>query len=126
MISASTTNVVALFALTPKLVTAITPLWAVAGSVAVICVAEFTTKDAIAVPESVTAVAPVKLVPVITTPVAFDRACAGVKLVTVGALPTLNVAVELTDIPAFLTVITPERFPLSGNGIVIWVAELIV
>ena len=68
----------------PAVVTATLLVVAPAGTVAVICVAELTEKLVAAVPPKRTAVAPLKLVPVIVTeaPTGPD---AGVKSVTVGA-----------------------------------------
>jgi len=63
----------------PGVVTEIVPVVPVAG-VAVICVAESTVKDAALVPPNLTAVAPVKFVPVIVTGVAFAQPLLGVKL----------------------------------------------
>jgi hypothetical protein len=74
------------FALAPApalVVTAMTPLVAFAGTVAVICVAELTVKLA-AVPLKVTELAPVSPVPVIVTPVPGGPDV-GEKEVTVGA-----------------------------------------
>jgi hypothetical protein len=56
-------------------------------TVAVIWVAEFTVKEATAVPPIETAVAPVKLVPVITTEVEDAQPELGVKEVIVGGAP---------------------------------------
>ena len=72
-------RLVALVAVPAGTVTAIGPVDPVAG-IAVICVLELTTKEAALVPPKVTAVAPVKFVPVITTGVVFSHPLAGVKL----------------------------------------------
>jgi hypothetical protein len=72
----------------PKVVTAITPVTADNEGVAVICVGLLTTNEAAATPPKVTADAPVKLVPVITTDVVPAQAVAGKKLVTVGGPST--------------------------------------
>ena len=67
----------------------VTPTWTVpvpAGAVAVICVAEFTVKPVAGVPPKLTAVAPMRLVPVMVTlvpPVAGP--VVGETAVTVGA-----------------------------------------
>ena len=68
----------------PGAVTIIVPVVPVAG-IAVICVAEFTIKENAFVPPNVTAVAPIKPVPVIFTDVVFSHPLEGVKLVIVGA-----------------------------------------
>ena len=60
------------------------PVAPVAG-IAVICVAELTIKEDAFAPPNVTAVAAVKLVPVITTGVVFAHPLEGVKLAIVGA-----------------------------------------
>ena len=66
-----------------ELVTLIGPVVAVAGTVAVICVAEFTANEAVT-PLNLTALAPVNLVPVRTTDVP-DGPFVGVNESTVGA-----------------------------------------
>ncbi len=69
VIRGATVNVVALVAVPPGVaVTLIGPVVALAGTMAVIWVLEFTVQVA-GVPLNLTAVAPVKLAPVITTPV---------------------------------------------------------
>ena len=88
--------------------TDIVPDVAPAGTVAVICVALFTVNVA-AIPLKRTAVAPVKLVPVITT-VPPAQAVVGVKLVIVGVvgiigrntsiIPALRSAADRVAIPA--------------------------
>ena len=67
----------------PEVVTAIVPVVAPTGTVAVICVAELTVYVIAAVPLNVTAVAPVKFVPIIVidAPIQPD---VGVKEVIVG------------------------------------------
>ncbi len=75
-----------------------------AGDVAVICVAELTVKLAAAVPPNCTAVAPVKLVPVMTTlvpPAAGPDV--GARPVTVGAGTKVKVP---DDVPVPPTVVT--------------------
>jgi hypothetical protein len=66
-----------------ELVTLIEPVVAVAGTVAVICVAEFTAKEAVT-PLNLTELAPVNLVPIRTTDVP-DKPLVGVNESTVGA-----------------------------------------
>jgi hypothetical protein len=75
-------------------VTLIGPVVAPAGTVAVIAVADATEKAALT-PLNVTAVAPVKLVPLIDTEVPTGPN-AGVKLVTVGALAAAPVVAVAT------------------------------
>src|SRR6476469_7809714 len=64
-----TVKLLLLLAVPPPVVTAIRPVLAPLGTVAVILVAETTVKLAAAVPLKLTAVAPVKLVPVMVTTV---------------------------------------------------------
>jgi len=84
------------------------PVVPVAG-IAVICVAELTIKEDAFVPPNVTAVAPVKLVPVITTGVVFAQPLEGVKLVIVGAGCTGFNAIK---IPPFLSLALSVADPL--------------
>lgn len=72
---------------------------------------------AIDIPAIVTAVAPVKFVPVITIPVAPDLALAGENPETVGGLPTVRAVAELIVNPAFVILIRPVRLPDAGKGI---------
>jgi len=67
-------------------VTEITPVVAAAGTVAVICVELLTVKLVAATPANFTAVAPVKLAPVIVTLVP-EQPLVGEKLVTLGPEP---------------------------------------
>jgi hypothetical protein len=80
---AVTVKMPALVAVPPAVVTAMFPVAALLG-IAVICVALFTTKDNALVPPKVTADAPVKLVPVITTETACPHPEAGVNDAIVG------------------------------------------
>jgi hypothetical protein len=84
-----TVKLLALLAVPAEVVTLIGPVIAPAGTVAVIAVAEFTVKLAL-VPLNITAVAPVKFVPLIVTLVP-TAPLLGVKLVTVGGLETVTV-----------------------------------
>jgi hypothetical protein len=84
-----TVKLLALLAVPTEVVTLIGPVIAPAGTVAVIAVAEFTVKLAL-VPLNITAVAPVKFVPLIVTLVP-TAPLLGVKLVTVGGLETVTV-----------------------------------
>src|SRR2546422_8391148 len=80
----ATVKLLALVAVPPEVVTLMGPLVAPLGTVAEIEVAEFTVKLALA-PLNVTAVAPVKAVPLIVT-VFPTCPLVGEKLVNVGAL----------------------------------------
>ena len=82
-----TVNVPALEPEQPRVVTEIVPVLPDAGT-AVICVALFTTNDCAATPPKVTAVAPVKLVPVITTEVELPQPEAGLNELIVCLLYT--------------------------------------
>ncbi len=75
----------ALVAVPSGVVTAILPVVAPAGTMAVICVAELTVKDAVT-PLKVTLVAPVRFVPLTATDV-LAGPLVGVKPVTVGTAP---------------------------------------
>jgi hypothetical protein len=110
-----------LVAVPPAVVTLTVPVVPV-PTVAVICVAEFTTKEVAAVPSKLTAEAPVKFVPVMTT-LLVSPAVDGVKeeMVGVGA----HVNPESVPVPKELvTVISPE-VPVPTVA-VIWVVELTV
>jgi hypothetical protein len=112
-------KLVELVAVPPAVVTLIAPVPAPEGTVAVICVAEFTVNVAV-VPANRTAVAPVKFVPVITTDVAGGP-LAGVNEVIVGAWATVTSKfVELKPTPwlGTRTLIVPSVAPL-GTVVVI-------
>jgi hypothetical protein len=114
----------ALAAETPlALVTVIVPVVVPVATTAVIEVAELTMKEAAAVELNFTAVAPVKLVPVITTEVPTGPE-EGVKLVTNGV--TEKDPVLAADVPlGVVTVIGPVVVPVATTA-VIEVAELTV
>src|SRR5438552_9855633 len=107
-----TVKLVALVAVPPGVVTLIAPVVAPLGTVAVICVSEFTAKEA-AAPLNATAVAPVKCEPLIVTP-APTGPLAGLNELIVGAsAQTLNVfQASLNEAP----VMSPahQRFWPSG------------
>src|SRR5438132_5993721 len=115
-----TVNEVALVAVPPGVVTPRGPVVAAAGSVAWIAVAEVTVKLALT-PLKVTAVAPVKFVPLIVTP-APEEPLVGVKLVIVGGLSTVSTvnALALVAVPSEL--ITPIGPVLAAAGTVAWIA----
>src|SRR5439155_1105092 len=104
-------------------VTLIGPLVAPDGTVAVIAVAEFTVKLAL-VPLNRTAVAPLKLVPLIVTLVPTGP-LVGVKLVMVGGLMTVKLLPLLAVPPAVVTLIGP-LVAADGTVAVIVVAEFTV
>ena len=96
------------------------------GETAVIWVAELTVKLAAAVLPNCTAVAPVKLVPVMTTlvpPVAGPDV--GARPVTVGAATKVKVPATCRCRRRCVTLTVTEPVP-AGETAVIWVAELTV
>src|SRR5450755_4327354 len=97
-----------------------------AGLTAVICVAVLTTKLAAAVPPKLTAVAPVKPVPVIVTVVPPDVVpVVGLRLVTVGCAVTTNVypsPATIADWPPGVVTLMSIR-PLAWAGLT---AEILV
>jgi len=116
-----TEKLVLLVPVPARVVTAIMPVVAPAGTVAVICVSELTVKFA-AVPLKVTAVAPVKFRPVMTTDVP-PVPWLGVKLETVGV--TENCAVLVAVPPGLVTEIVLVEAPV-GTVTVILVSETTV
>jgi len=95
-----------------------------AAVTAVICVAEFTTKLAAAVPPKLTDVAPVKLVPVMTTLVPPEAGPdVGARPVTVGAGTKVKVPAEVPAPLGVVTLTVTEPLP-AGDTAVICVAEL--
>src|SRR5437667_2724707 len=102
---AVTVKLLALVAVPPGVVTLSGPLVAPLGTVAAIEVDEFSEKLALA-PLNVTAVAPVKVVPLIVTLVPTGPPV-GVKLVIVGALAVTVKLLALVAVP-------PEVLTLSG------------
>ena len=110
----------ALTAVPPGVVTLILlVILAVAGTTAVICVSESTLKLAAAMVLNLTAVAPVKLAPVIMTDVPTGPEV-GEKLSILGI--TLKMAVLVAVPPAVVTLIVPVVAPL-GTVVLIEVAE---
>jgi hypothetical protein len=102
----------------PGVVTEIGPVVAPLGTVAVICVAELTVYDVAATPLNLTAVAPVKFVPVMTTDVPTGP-LVGVKLVIVGA-PDVTVKTGVLPVPPwFCTAMKPVVAPV-GTVAVSW------
>ena len=78
-----TVKLAPLVAVPPEATTLIIPVFPAAG-IAVICVEELTTKESAFVPPNLTAVTPVKFVPIITTGVELEHPLLGVKLDIVG------------------------------------------
>src|SRR5438876_353704 len=118
---AVTAKLLELVAVPPGVVTLSGPLVAPLGTVAEIEVAELTAKLAL-VPLSVTAVAPVKAVPLIVTLVPTGPP-GGVKLVIVGAVVTAELLVLVAVPPGVVTLSGPLVAPL-GTVAAIVVAEL--
>jgi hypothetical protein len=117
-------NEPALVPVPPGVVMAIGPVVAAAGTVAVTCVAESTVYTVVPTPLKLTAVAPVRFVPVMTTVVPAPP-LVGVNEVTVGAGRTVKLA-ALVPVPAgAVTEIGPVVAP-AGTVAVIWVFELTV
>src|SRR3989442_1019788 len=121
-----TVKLVALVAVPPGVVTLIAPLVAPLGTVAVICVSEFTVKEA-AAPLNATAVAPAKCEPLIVTP-APTGPLAGLKeesLGAEGATATVKLVALVAVPPGVVTLIAPLVAPL-GTVAVICVSEFTV
>jgi len=96
----------------PAVVTLILPVTAPTGTVAVIWVAELTTKFVAATPPNFTEVAPVKPVPWIVTEVPTGP-LVGVKDVIVGAVVTVKSDALVAVPPGVVTVILPVTAPLG-------------
>jgi hypothetical protein len=119
-----TVNVPLLVAVPPGVVTLHGPEEPPTGTMAVICVAEF-TMNAAALEPRLTEVAPVKFVPVSVT-VDATEPLDGLKLVSVGGeAVTVNVPALVAVPPAVVTLHLPEDAP-AGTVAVICVAELTV
>ena len=116
-------KLLALLAVPPEVVTLIGPVVAPLGTVAAIDVAEFTVKLAL-VPLNSTALASVKLVPLIVTLVPTGP-LPGVKLEIVGGLMTVKLLALLAVPSEVVTLIGPLETP-AGTVAVIAVAELTV
>jgi hypothetical protein len=117
----TTVKLLALVAVPPGVVTAIDPVVAPVGTVAVIWVAESTENVVALVPLNVTAVAPVKFVPVITT-LAPTAPLAGEKFEIVGGETTVKAVALVAEPPGVVTETRPVVAP-AGTAAVIWVAE---
>ena len=118
-------NALALVAVPPDVVTRSSPVVAPVGTVACIVVAELTVKLVALTPLNVTAVAPVKFVPVIVT-VLPTGPLVGVKLVIVGGggggASTVNVLALVAVPPGVVTRSSPVVAP-AGTGARMVVAE---
>jgi len=112
----TTVNALLLVAVPAGVVTPISPVVAPAGTVAWIAVSEVTVKLALA-PLNVTAVAPLKLVPLIGTLVPTGP-LAGAKPVIAGGGTTVN-ALVLVAVPA--GVVTPISPVVAPAGTVAWI-----
>src|SRR5207244_2799580 len=112
-----------LVAVPPGVVTLIVPVVGPAGTVAWIEVAELTVKLALT-PLNATAVAPVKVVPLMVTLVPTGP-LAGVKPVIVGGLITVKLPELVAVPPGVVTLIVPVVAP-AGTVAWIEVAELTV
>jgi hypothetical protein len=88
------------------------PLVVLAATTAVICVALLTTKLDAALPLNATAVAPLKLVPVITTEVPVGP-FPGLKLEIAGGATTVKLLVEVAVPSGVVTLMVPVVVPLA-------------
>src|SRR5205085_3758339 len=108
-------KLVALVPVPAAFVTVIFPLVAPVGTVALICVSEFTVNVVAAVPLKLTPVAPVKPVPVRVTLVPAGP-LTGVNEVMLGTTVTVKL-VALVPVPAaFVTVIFPLAAPVGTRS----------
>src|SRR2546425_1133382 len=121
---ATTVNALALVVVPPGVVTLSGPVVAPLGTVAAIEVEELTVKLAL-VPLKVTAVAPVKLVPVIVTLVPTGP-LVGVKLVIVGGLATTVNALALVVVPPGVVTLSGPLVAPVGTVAAIAAEELTV
>jgi hypothetical protein len=104
-------------AVPPGVVTVILPVVVLLATTAVICVALFTTKLEAALPLIATALAPVKLFPVITTEVPTGP-LPGLKLVITGAVVMLKFVVEVVLPAGLVTEIAPVVVPLAMVAVI--------
>src|SRR5439155_364172 len=119
-----TVKAVALVAVPPGVVTLMSPVVAPLGTVAWMAVGEVTEKLTALVPLNVTAVVPVKAVPLIVT-VLPTAPLVGVKLVSVGAGITVKAVALVAVPPGVVTLIWPLVAPL-GTVAAIEVEEVTV
>ena len=113
----TTVNELLLVAVPPGVVTLSGPVVAPAGTVAWIAVAELTVKLALT-PLKATAVAPVRLVPLMVT-LAPTGPLVGAKLVIVGSGTTVNAVLLVAEPPGVVTLSGPVVAP---TGTVAWIA----
>jgi hypothetical protein len=115
---AVTVKLAALVATPPGVVTAIVPVTPPNGTDAVICVAEFTVNVAVT-PPNLTAVAPMKFVPVIVTAVP-TAPLLGVNepIVGTGEAVTVKLAALVAVPPGVVTVITPDVAPAGTVAVI--------
>jgi hypothetical protein len=118
IVGGGTVKLVRLDPVPPGAVTLIGPVVAVAGTVAVICVAEFTVNVVAAALLNVTAVAPVKFVPVIVTDVPASPDV-GVNDVIVGQVVLATVKPAKVSVPsAFVTSTAPLVVPVPTTAVI--------
>src|SRR5436309_6498353 len=102
------------------------PVVAPLGTVAVICVSEFTAKEA-AAPLKATAVAPVKCEPLIVTPVPTGPLVGLNELIVGAGVATVTVKLlELLAVPPGVVTLIAPLVALDGSVAVICVSELTV
>jgi hypothetical protein len=118
-----TVKFVVLVAVPSGVVTPMSPVVALGGTVAISWVAEVTLNVALT-PLNVMAIAPVKFAPVIVTSVPTGP-LVGVKVEMVGAARTVNAAALVAVPPGVVTFMVPLVAP-AGTVAVIWVAEITV
>src|ERR1700723_513699 len=111
-------NVILLLPLPPGVVTAIFPVFAPGGTVAVICVPPFTVKLAFT-PPNFTCDAPTNPEPVIVTCLPTEP-LGGAKLPTKGT--TLNRRL-LVSVPEGVVTVTKSAVPSAGTTVVMYVSE---
>jgi hypothetical protein len=112
-----TVKLLADMAVPPGAVTVIVPLVVPPATTAVICVALFTTKLDAALPLNATAVAPVKLLPVITTEVPVGP-LPGLKLEIAGGAVTMKFEVEVAVPSGVVTLMVPVVVPLATVAVI--------
>lgn len=113
-----------LVAVPPGVVTLSLPEVEAGGTTAVIEVALTTEKLLAAVPLNLTAVAPVKLVPVIVT-VAPTPPLVGEKLVIVGAANTVKLDELVTVPPGVVTLMVPVVVPVATTAVIVVVPDTV-
>ena len=121
---AVTVKTAELVAVPPGVVTAMFPVTAPVGTVAVTCVSEFTVKVVAATPPKVTLLVPVRPVPVITT-TAPGGPLVGLNPDTVGPTTTVKTAELVAVPPGVVTTIFPVIAPV-GTVAVTCVSEFTV